>query len=118
VVIRTYPVSGAIDIESGEIELSATFSKPMNPDSFTWAPGQNILYPKGLSRPRFSADHRTCSFVVLVEPGKTYACMLNNGDRNDKFKDEAGVPSLPYLLSFTTKPIAIPPPSETQKPSS
>jgi hypothetical protein len=49
----------------------------------------------------------------------TYGIMLNN-DRYTNFKDKAGRPALPYLLSFTTKPATTTPASpvpDTSRPS-
>jgi serine/threonine protein kinase len=112
VVVHTWPVSGATEIEPGVLEVSVTFSKPMTPDSYTLNQTWPGSLPESLDAPRFSADHRTCVLRISAKPGKIYGYMLNTGGRYNNFKDEAGAPALPYLLTFSTKPVttATPPP--------
>jgi serine/threonine protein kinase len=119
VVVRTWPVSGSTEIEPGEIELSVTFSKPMGA-GYTWANALNLPYPPVISKPHFSPDRRTCFLRVMVEPGKTYGCMLNT-EKFKNFKDDTERPAFPYLFSFKTKPAAttaIPREPESPQPSS
>lgn len=102
-VISTWPKTGDIDVPSGEIVLSVTFNKPMNPATYTWGYAWADSNAKMIGTPYFSADHRTCYNKVLAEPGKRYGYMLNTGGKYNNFRDEAGTPSVPYLLIFSTR---------------
>lgn len=40
---------------------------------------------------------------VRLDPGKTHARWLNS-ENFKNFKDKSGLPAVPYLLAFQTKP--------------
>lgn len=106
VVIATSPISGSTNIEPGEVVLSVTFDRPMHPYSYTWGYAWENSQPMSVGKAYFSADRRTCHLKVILEPGKKYGYMLNTGGRFNNFKDDTGLPSVPFLLSFSTKPTA------------
>ncbi|MFT3869801.1 MAG: protein kinase [Nibricoccus sp.] len=104
VVVSTWPVSGVTDVESGEIELRVTFSKPMQ-QGCSWVTVSGLPYPEASARPAFSQDRLTCTYKVKVQPGKTYGTMINSR-KYTNFKDLNGTPAVPYLLTFATQPAA------------
>jgi hypothetical protein len=103
VVIRTFPVAGAREVEPGVTEIRATFNKDMTEGSWSWAEAWASSTPSMIDQPRFEADRRTCTLKVKLEPGRTYAWWLNS-ERYHNFKDTGGRAAVPYLLIFQTKP--------------
>jgi hypothetical protein len=103
VVVETFPISGARDIEPGETEIRVRFSKGMADGSWSWSTAWENSTPEFIGQPRYEADARTCVVKVKLEPGRTYAFWLNSGNFQN-FKDSAGRPAVPYLLIFQTKP--------------
>jgi hypothetical protein len=102
VILRTFPVAGARDVEPGDVEVRATFNKAMTDGSWSWSEAWAGSTPSTIGQPRFEDDHRTCVFTVKLEPGRTYAWWLNS-DQFRNFKDKSGRASVPYLLMFQTK---------------
>jgi hypothetical protein len=101
VVVKTVPVAGANDVDPGLKEVRVTFSKPMEDGSWSWSTwGEESVIP-GIGEPRYLDDGRTCVLPVKLEPGKFYATWLNS-EKFQNFKDRAGHPAVPYLLSFQT----------------
>jgi hypothetical protein len=103
VVVETFPVSGARDVAPGEMEIQVRFSKGMAHGSWSWSSAWKDSTPESLAEPHYLDDGRTCVLKVRLEPGKTYAWWLNS-DEFKNFKDTAGLPAVPYLLIFQTKP--------------
>jgi hypothetical protein len=102
VVVETYPVSGARDVEPGETEIRIRFSRSMTGGSGTWSiPLQNSA-SGSTSELHYDDDGRTCVIKTKLEPGKTYSFWLNRDD-SFNFKDANGQPAVPYLLIFQTK---------------
>src|SRR5262249_15833195 len=101
VVVRTFPVSGSRDVAPGVVELSATFSKEMVDESWSWCTAWDDSMPDTVEKARYLPDHKTCVMKVRLEPGRTYAAWLNSGNFNN-FRDTDGNPALPYLLIFQT----------------
>ena len=102
VVVETFPVAGARDVPSGEIEIRARFSKPMTDASWSWCNAWEKSLPEFSSQPHYEADGKTCVLTVKLEAGRTYAFWLNCGQFKN-FTDRAGVPAVPYLLAFQTQ---------------
>jgi hypothetical protein len=102
VVVETWPVSGARDVEPGEIEIRVRFSKEMADGSWSWSTAWENSAPEIIGQPHYESDGRTCGVKVKLEPGRTYAWWLNN-DKFKNFTDLAGRPAVPYLLIFQTK---------------
>jgi RNA polymerase sigma-70 factor (ECF subfamily) len=103
VVVETFPVSGARDIEPGETEIRVRFSKPMTDGSWSWSTAWENSTPEFIGAPHYDTDGKTCRVKVKLAPGRTYAFWLNS-DNFSNFKDAGGRPAVPYLLIFQTKP--------------
>jgi RNA polymerase sigma-70 factor (ECF subfamily) len=102
VVVRTVPEAGADDVDPQLTEIKVTFSKDMADGSWSWTTYGKDNFPKTDGKPKYLADKRTCVLPVKLEPGKTYALLLNS-ETFRNFKDEDGRPAVPYLLVFRTK---------------
>jgi serine/threonine protein kinase len=102
VVVETFPVSNARDIESGETEIRVRFSKEMADGSWSWSSAWENSTPELIGRPHYESDLQTCVVKAKLEPGRTYAFWLNS-DQFHNFKDREGRPAVPYLLIFQTK---------------
>ena len=103
VVVETFPVSGARNVPPGETEIRVRFSKDMADGSWSWSTAWENSTPQSIGSPHYLADGRTCVMKVRLEPGKTYAWWLNS-EKFKNFTDKAGLPAVPYLLVFQTKP--------------
>jgi serine/threonine protein kinase len=101
VVVQTFPVSGARDVEPGEVEIRVRFSKEMADGSWSWSTAWENSTPDFIGQPHYEADGRTCAVKVKLEPGETYAFWLNS-EKFHNFQDSAGQPAVPYLLIFQT----------------
>lgn len=102
VVVQTTPVAGAENIDPALTEIQVRYSKPMRDGSWSWSTWGRENYPDTTGQPRYLPDHRTCVLPVKLEPGRFYAIWLNS-DQFHNFKDAAGNPAVPYLLTFTTR---------------
>ena len=101
VVVETFPVSGARDVEPGETEIRVRFSKPMAEGSWSWSDAWENSAPEFIGSPYYEADQKTCVVKVKLEPGRTYAFWLNS-EKILNFKDTENRPAVPYLLIFQT----------------
>ena len=102
VVVETWPVSGARDIEPGVAEIRVRFSKEMADGGWSWSTAWENSTPEIIGQPHYESDGRTCVAKVKLEPGRTYAWWLNSNQFKN-FTDQAGRPAVPYLLIFQTK---------------
>ncbi len=102
VVVETFPVSGARDVEPGETEIRVRFSKEMTDGSWSWSTAWENSTPEMIGQPHYEADGKICVAKVKLEPGRTYAFWLNSENFHN-FKDADGRPAVPYLLIFQTK---------------
>jgi hypothetical protein len=103
VVIKTFPEAGKINIDPAVSEVRVTFSKKMMDQSWSWSTATDIGEALPITdKPKYSADGRTCTAAVKLEPGKTYATWLNSANFGN-FKDADGRSAVPYLLVFKTK---------------
>ncbi len=101
VVVKTTPVAGATGVDTALAELQVTYSKAMQDGSWSWSTWGPENFPDTTGQPRYLADGRTCVLPVKLQPGKFYAIWLNS-EKFRNFKDTAGRPAVPYLLSFST----------------
>jgi len=102
VVVKTVPEAGSKDVALGEFEVKVTFSKEMMDQSWSWSTAWQNSDPEFIGKPQYSADHKTCTVKVKLEPGKTYGWWLNS-QRFTNFKDKQGRSAVPYLLTFRVK---------------
>src|SRR5262245_31408553 len=98
VVISTVPVAGATDVDPNLKEIKVTFSKEMA-DGCSWSTAWKDSSPEITDKPKYSADHRTCTAAVKLEPGHTYGFWLNSQNFGN-FKDKDGRSAVPYLFVF------------------
>jgi RNA polymerase sigma-70 factor (ECF subfamily) len=101
VVVNSIPIAGSADIDPNLTEIRATFSKPMQDLSWSWATWSKESFPEMTGKPKYLPDQRTCVLPVKLEPGKFYAVWVNS-ERHRNFKDSHGIPALPYLITFQT----------------
>lgn len=102
VVIKTYPESGATNVDPSISEIRVTFSKEMMDKSWSWVQISPENFPKLISNPRYLNDKKTCVVDVKLEPGKTYIIWLNT-QKFRNFKDKDSRPAVSYLLMFETR---------------
>ena len=103
VVVETWPVSGARDVEPGVVEIRVRFSKEMADGGWSWSTAWENSTPETIGPIHYEPDQRTCVMKAKLEPGRTYAWWLNS-NKFKNFTDLAGRPAVPYLLIFQTKP--------------
>lgn len=101
VVVKTEPVAGATNVDPRTSEIVVQFSKPMQDGSWSWSTWGEENFPEMVGQPKYAADGRTCVLKVKLQPGQFYATWLNS-DKFKNFKDTAGRPAVPYLLTFRT----------------
>ena len=102
VVIKCVPEPGSAAVHPGMTEIRVTFSKEMQPGSWSWAMINRESYPGTSESPRYLEDRRTCVLPVKLQPGKTYAVWINS-EKLQNFKDTKGMVAVPYLLVFKTR---------------
>lgn len=103
VVVRTVPESGDPAVDPGLTELRVTFSKDMLDRSWSWVQVSRESLPEFTGEVRYLPDRRTCVAPVRLQPGRTYALIINGG-RHKSFKDSTGKEAMSYLLVFRTRP--------------
>lgn len=105
VVVKTVPEAGSDSVDATLAEIKVTFSKRMTEKSWSWArisPASFPAMPEGVG-PRFENDGKTAVLPVKLEKGRTYAVWVNTSQLGN-FKDLSGLPAVPYLLVFKTRP--------------
>jgi hypothetical protein len=102
VVVRTIPESGSLDVDPGLTEIRVTFSKEMRDQSWSCVTLSKESFPTTAGDPKYDVDKRTFVLPVKLEPGRTYALMLNS-EKYQNFKDANGKAALPYILVFETR---------------
>jgi hypothetical protein len=100
-VVKSTPEIGETDVDPRLGLIRVTFDVPMAP-GFSWTGGGPSYpsVPEG-QRPRWSADGKTCTLPVELEPGTQYELGLNSVSHKN-FSSKWGVPLEPVLLTFTT----------------
>lgn len=98
-VVSVQP-SGTKDVNSAISEITITFSEPMDKGHRNFELGplgkENVLPLKKFMG--FSADGKSLSFQIELEPNRQYQILVDKGFRNLK-----GFPLKPYLVDFKTK---------------
>jgi hypothetical protein len=103
VVVKAVPQAGTDNVDSSITEIKVTYSKDMTDGSWSWSTWGKDTFPETVGKPHYLDDKRTCVLSVKLKPGKTYAIWLNSNNFGN-FKDADGIPAVPYLLIFKTKP--------------
>jgi RNA polymerase sigma-70 factor (ECF subfamily) len=104
VVVRTVPQAGDAKVDAAKVsEIRVTFSKEMADKTWSWSQISEETFPKTTGDPHYDRDRRTAVLPVKLEPGKTYVIWLNS-EKFHGFQDSRGMPAIPYLLAFETKP--------------
>jgi hypothetical protein len=101
VVTRFLPIAAADGLLDASVrEIRVEFSVPMAPNhrATDYGPGGKAQYPvtKQLG---FSADNRSYTYQVALQPGHTYSFILNGGG----FEDTNGYPLKQYEVKFRTR---------------
>jgi hypothetical protein len=102
VVVKTIPESGSLGVDPGLTEIRVTFSKEMRADGWSCVTLSKESFPSTTGDPKYDRDKRTFVLPVKLEPGRTYALLLNS-EKYKNFKDVKGNSALPYLLVFETR---------------
>lgn len=103
VVVATTPRAGDAAVDPKLQEIKIVFSKPMQGDGWSLVMRDNSSFPKITGQVAFQKYRRTFIAPVALEPGKEYVVWINSS-RHQNFRDQEGRPTVPYLLSFRTRP--------------
>ena len=98
VVVKTVPASGSRDVSPSVTEIRVTFSKDMA-RGMSWVTQGAASFPE-IVRAEF-VDPRTNVAQVRLKPDHDYVILMNSG-RFQNFRDLAGHPAVPYVLTFHT----------------
>jgi hypothetical protein len=101
-VIDSYPKKGSL-VRPGIVVVRVTFNRPMACDG-AFAQDMSLANPcPGQHREMLlSYDRRTFRTVCAVNPGTEYGVVLSQDPTVNSFMGLAGLPSMPYRLTFTT----------------
>ena len=102
VVVATVPQAGDAAVDPNLKEIKIVFSKPMRTSGWSLVMREKRSFPKLTGQAGFHRDIRTFVAPVKLKPGKDYIMWINS-DRYQNFRDRAGRPAVPYLLSFRTR---------------
>jgi DNA-binding CsgD family transcriptional regulator len=101
-VVSTFPTLDAV-VEPGRINLSVTFDRPMRRRSYSFVQKSVATYPNCDKKlPAQSADGRTIELMCEVEAGHQYEVWFNRAPYMN-FRDQNGVPAVPFGLRFRTR---------------
>ena len=101
-VVSTFPKRSAV-IRPGLLVVRVTFDRPMACDgAFTPDPPLPNPCPGADRTMLLSYDRRTVRTVCMVEPGAQYGLWVSRDPAGQSFVGLAGLPSLPYRLTFST----------------
>jgi beta-lactamase regulating signal transducer with metallopeptidase domain len=102
-IVKLTPENGATEVDPSLTELEVTFDRPMA-GGFSWAGGGERFptIPEG-QKPSWSADRKTCTLPVVLEPNKQYQLGLNSRSFKN-FASAEGVPLEPVVYEFRTSP--------------
>ncbi|MCK5843894.1 MAG: DUF4019 domain-containing protein, partial [Victivallales bacterium] len=98
---KTFPVSGYDKVDPDTKMIKVVFNKKMIDKSWSFVQIDKKTFPELIGEPFFDPEFHTCSVKVKLCPSTTYVVWLNKGAFQN-FRDVAGHPAVPYLLSFRT----------------
>lgn len=101
-VIKTFPPSGAQDVDWKIKELTVTFSKRMMNNSWAWVQEKVDTFPQITGNTLFDSSRTTCVIPVILYPQTEYVIWINS-EQFKKFKDEKGHLVQPYRWTFKTR---------------
>jgi hypothetical protein len=99
-VISIQPfANGSADVKPGVMKITIVFSEPLNGynTGIDLGPLGMAHFPKMNPKREWSADHRSITLEVTLEPGKKYQFVVDN-----TFRKEDEVRLKPYLVEFST----------------
>ena len=104
VVVATFPRAGDTKVDPATTEIRVTFSKDMTTDNmWSWVIHSKDSFPEIAGDVRYLEDQRTNVAPVKLYPGRKYAIWFNSPNYTySAFRDQAGIPAIPYLLVFET----------------
>jgi RNA polymerase sigma-70 factor (ECF subfamily) len=100
-IVELQPANGARDVDPNLKALRVTFNMKMG-EGMSWTGGGASFpkIPEG-QKAQWSADGRTCTLPVSLEPNHDYQLGLNS-PRHINFQSEWGVPLEPVVYRFRT----------------
>ncbi|MCX5771127.1 MAG: Ig-like domain-containing protein [Candidatus Hydrogenedentes bacterium] len=100
-VVSLTPADRATDVKPGTVEAVVTFDQPMGGGmSFTTRGGKD-KFPEMTGEPVWSADKKSLTRTLKLEPNKSYVIGLNS-DSYINFSSDHGVPLEPVVWKFQT----------------
>lgn len=103
VVMKTFPVADATNVDPATNEIRVTFSKDMTDGSWSWVTLKANAFPKVSGKIHYLEDKRTCVLPVQLEPNHHYKLGINS-NRFRNFQDPDGRSAEPFVLEFDTGP--------------
>ena len=102
-IVKLEPANGAQDADPALTALKVTFNMQMG-EGMSWT-GGGPQFPKlpTDTKAAWSADGRTCTLPVALEPGRDYELGLNS-PQHINFQSQWGVPLIPISYTFKTRP--------------
>jgi hypothetical protein len=101
-IVELDPKNGANDVDPKTKALRVTFNTKMG-EGMSWT-GGGTAFPKipDGQKAQWSADGKTCTLPVTLEPNKDYQLGLNSPSHNN-FQSEWGVSLEPVVYKFRTR---------------
>lgn len=100
-VVRTVPEAGDRAVDPTTTELVVEFNEPMMPSSWSWVQRDSRTYPETTGDPVY-VSATTIKLPVKLEPDRDYVMYINSEPKFLNFKDAAGTPAVPFVLTFHT----------------
>ena len=104
-VTRSVPVAEAKQIDPKTREVRVTYDQPMDAEHGYSILTGGALEAKMIGKPRW-IDGRSLSVRVQLEPDHRYALVFNNGRDANNIVSSRGEAAEPYVLFFSTAPLA------------
>jgi hypothetical protein len=101
-VVETFPLDGSTDVDPATNEIRVTFDKPMADGCWSWVRSSPEQFPESTGDVHYLDGLTTCVMPVKLEPDTKYVVWFNTANYQN-FKDHAGRPAVPHLLTFTTR---------------
>lgn len=104
-VTRSVPAAAAKQIDPKTREVRVTYDQPMDAERGYSILTGGSLEARIIGKPRWT-DGRTLTVRVQLEPDHRYAMVFNNGQDANNIVSSQGEAAEPYVLFFTTAPLA------------